>query len=104
MWKNFWKRLFSLVWNKYFLGLIVFGVWIIFFDQHNLIDRHETLKHLNQLKQDTVFYGQKIREERDKINQLKTSPANLEKFAREQYLMKAADEDVFVILKKSSSN
>ncbi len=101
--KKFWHILWKVVGNKYFLGLVVFAVWIIFFDQNNLIDRNETRKRLNQLKQDTMFYRDKIREEKEKINQLQTSPANLEKFAREQYMMKAPDEDLFVILKKDKA-
>lgn len=100
MGKKIWTLIKTVVWNKYFLSLLVFGAWILFFDQHNLLDRLTTKKHLGELVADTVFYNQKIREEREKIRQLQTSPANLEKFAREQYLMKAADEDVFVILKE----
>ena len=101
--KKAWHKYISFLWNKYFLGIVVFLVVIIFFDQHNLIDRIETKKHLEQLQQDTLFYRQKIREEREMIQQLQTSPANLEKFAREHYLMKAADEDIFIILKKGET-
>jgi cell division protein FtsB len=32
--------------------------------------------------------------------ELQTNDNNLEKFAREQYFMKASDEDVFVIVEK----
>jgi cell division protein DivIC len=103
MTKKFWHIVWNVLRNKFFLGLVVFTVWIVFFDQNNLIDRNETKKKLNQLKQDTSFYRDKIREEKEKINQLQTSPANLEKFAREQYLMKAPDEDLFIILKKDQA-
>jgi cell division protein FtsB len=58
---------------------------------------------LDQLKKDTVFYREKIRDDREKIKLLKTNPQNLERFAREQYLMKAPDEEVFVILKKGQT-
>lgn len=37
------------------------------------------------------------------IKLLKTNPQNLEQFAREKYLMKAPDEEIFVILKKGQS-
>lgn len=89
--------------NKYFLSLVLFSVWVIFFDQHNLVDRYKSKQHLNQLKSDTVFYQQKIRKDRETMKLLKTNPQNLERFAREQYRMKAPDEEVFVILKKGQT-
>lgn len=98
--KKFWHTILSLLVNKYFISLVIFLVLIIFFDQHNLVDRYKSKEHLNQLKQDTLFYREKIRKDREAIKLLKTNPENLEKFAREKYMMKAPDEDVFVILKK----
>ena len=35
------------------------------------------------------------------MEELKTNPKNLEKFAREKYLMKKDNEDIFVIVKKN---
>jgi cell division protein DivIC len=93
----------SILVNKYFLSLVVFSVWIFFFDQHNLVDRFKSKKHLDQLKNDTVFYQKKIRSDRESIKLLKTNPQNLERFAREKYLMKAPDEEVFVILEKGKT-
>lgn len=89
--------------NKYFLCLVGFSVWIIFFDQHNMVDRYKSKQRLDQLKADTVFYQGKIRKDREAIKLLKTNPQNLERFARERYRMKAPDEDVFVILKKGQT-
>ncbi|MCK9327462.1 MAG: septum formation initiator family protein [Bacteroidales bacterium] len=100
MQKSFFHTLWSVVSNKYLIALIVFGVWIVFFDQHNLVDRHKTKGKLIALKSDTTYYYNKIQEDLELIKELKTSPENLEKFAREQYLMKRPDEDVFIILKK----
>ena len=101
--RKFWHIVYSILTNKYLLVFAVFAVWIIFFDQHNLVDRYKSKEHLNQLKQDTVFYQKKIRSDREKMRLLKTNPQNLERFAREQYLMKAPDEEVFIILKKGQT-
>ena len=98
--KKFWPTVFAILVNKYFISLVLFSIWVVFFDQHNLVDRFKSKEHLSQLKMDTVFYRDKIRNDREKIKLLKTNPQNLERFAREQYLMKAPDEEVFVILKK----
>jgi cell division protein FtsB len=99
--KKFWHTVLSLVVNKYFISLVIFAIWIIFFDQHNLVDRYKSKQHLDQLKKDTVFYRERIRNDREMIKLLKTNPQNLERFAREKYMMKAPDEEVFVILKKN---
>ena len=40
----------------------------------------------------------KIEEDRKRIQELKTNNDNLEKFAREQYLMKKDNEDIFIIV------
>jgi cell division protein FtsB len=44
-----------------------------------------------------MFYEEKIREDRAKLEELESNPANLEKFARENYLMKKDNEDIFII-------
>jgi hypothetical protein len=36
----------------------------------------------------------------ERLGELKTSSKNLEKFAREQFLMKKKNEDIFVIIEK----
>ena len=44
----------------------------------------------------TIF--NKIEVDKSKLKELKTDNHNLEKFAREQYRMKKADEDLYIIL------
>ena len=36
------------------------------------------------------------------MNELRTNPSNLEKFAREKYLMKKDNEEIFVIVKDTA--
>jgi len=82
------------------LTFLIFAVWLIIFDQHNLIDRYKSHRNLNQLKKDSLYYHHKILTDRQSIKLLETDKKSLEKFARERYLMKAPDEDIFVIIKK----
>jgi cell division protein DivIC len=56
------------------------------------------MKELNKLKNDREYYIQKIEDDKRKIHELKTDNDNLEKFAREQYRMKKADEDIYIVL------
>ena len=84
--------------NKYVLTASIFLVWLLIFDQNNLTDRRKSSREYNQLLQERDYYLNKIQEDKRRINELKTDNDNLEKFAREQYLMKKDNEDIFVIV------
>ena len=84
--------------NKYILTVLIFGLWLLLFDQNNLAERRKSTHEYNQLLQEKDFYQKKIEEDRKRINELKTNNDNLEKFAREQYLMKKDNEDIFIIV------
>jgi cell division protein DivIC len=84
--------------NKYLLTIIIFVAWVILFDSNNLIARFREMKELRKLRSEREYYQMKIESDRKKLNELKTDNNNLEKFAREQYRMKKADEDLYIIL------
>ena len=95
------KKILSLFKNKYFLSIVVFFIWLLIFDQNNLIDRVSNIHKLNQLEKEKKYYLHKIEQDEKRMNELKTDKKNLEKFAREQYLMKKDNEDIFVIVDKN---
>lgn len=94
------KKLINIIKNKYLLTFLIFFVWLLVFDQHNLIDRYKTRQYLNKLVQDTTHYYDNIIKDQEVIDLMQTDRDNLEKFAREKYMMKADDEDIFIIIKK----
>lgn len=57
-------------------------------------------KKSKNLKKEKAYYQRKIEEDSRKMEELLSNKKNLEKFAREQYLMKKPDEDLFVIVKE----
>ena len=83
--------------NKYVLTLLVFIVWLLVFDRNNLIDRGKYLRALDEMETQKIYYIEKIRHDSARLYELKTDANNLEKFAREQYLMKKENEEIFVI-------
>jgi len=91
------KRLKSIFLNKYLIVLVVFTVFITFFDEHNLIDRFNTFRKIKSLEKEQQFYHDEIEATKKKKNELESNNENLEKFAREQYLMKKSNEDIFII-------
>ena len=68
------------------------------FDQNNLNERRKNNRDYNQLIRERDYFQNKIEENRKRILELKTNNDNLEKFAREQYLMKKDNEDIFIIV------
>jgi cell division protein DivIC len=84
--------------NKYILTAIGFTVWILFFDSRDFITSHfREREELNKLEQSKKYYEQQITTTKQELEQLKSNPAILEKYAREKYLMKRDNEDLFLI-------
>jgi cell division protein DivIC len=96
------KRFFIRIWpwlrNKYVLTITVFAIWMLFFDQNNLVDRIQMKSEINQLEEDRAFYLEQIKADSARLHELTTDRDNLEKYAREQFLMKKSNEDVFVVI------
>jgi cell division protein DivIC len=84
--------------NKYLLTSVLFVLWMLMFDQNNLNERRKNNRDYNQLIRERDYFQAKIEENRKRIQELKTNDDNLEKFAREQYLMKKDNEDIFIIV------
>jgi cell division protein DivIC len=95
--QEIWKRILPWVRNKYILTLFVFLLWLIIFDRSNWFDMIGELRNIHNLENEKEYYQKKIDSDAQKLNELKTNDENLEKFAREQYLMKKPNEEIFVI-------
>jgi len=95
-----WKKILPIVKNKYIITISIFIIWLLFIDHNNLIDRIKEVHHLRQLEKDKKYYIERIDKDSKRLEQLKTNNKNLEKFAREQYLMKKENEEIFVIVEK----
>ena len=94
------RRKYRFLRNKYFVTAFLFIIWVAFFDENNLVERFQNMREMHKLKEEKAYYHEMIKEDATRLKELKTNNDNLEKFAREQYLMKKDDEDVFVIVKK----
>jgi cell division protein DivIC len=84
--------------NKYILTAGAFAVWMLFFDNRDVITTH--FRHraeLNRLEESRAYYQNEINTTKKELDQLKSDPRVLEKYAREKYRMKKDDEDLFVI-------
>ena len=84
--------------NRYLLTAAFFVVWILFFDSRDLITSHfRERSELQKLQESKRYYEQQIALTKRELEQLKTNPAVLERYARERFLMKKGNEDLFRI-------
>ena len=95
-------RLLDLIRNKYFIAGIAFLTWMLFFDRNDLMSQYEYRTQLNKLEAEKEFYLKQTEKAVKDLNELTTDKVKLEKFAREKYLMKKKNEDVFVIIKEEA--
>lgn len=92
------KRLLDLVRNKYFLVTLAFAIWMIFFDKNDLYSQYQYSQQLSKLKSERDFYQKETAQVTKDLDELTSNKAKLEKFAREKYLMKKENEDIFVVV------
>lgn len=107
MWKNLQKRISKLPWwitNPFFITTVVFSVWMVFFDESNLITQYRKHCELSALLEKRKYYRDQIKETNKAFSELNSNPATQEKFAREHYWMKRDNEDVFVIVEDKATN
>ncbi|MFN0730088.1 FtsB family cell division protein [Polaribacter gochangensis] len=82
--------------NRYVIILIVFSIWMLFFDENSYLVHREFNKEIDELETAIEFYKKKIEEDKLTIKNLDDS-LQIERFAREQYLMKKKNEDIYII-------
>ena len=84
--------------NRYFYTGLLFVVWMVFFDQENIVEQLNLSSQLNELEDQKEFYQDEIKANTDAINVLENDTVRLEKYAREKYYMKKDGEDIFVLV------
>tara|TARA_Y100000739_G_scaffold35968_1_gene27434 strand:+ start:187 stop:501 length:315 start_codon:yes stop_codon:yes gene_type:complete len=87
--------------NKYLIAIVLFIVWITFFDNFNIIKQSKIKKNIKQLEENKKFYIQEITKDSSEYYDLLNDAEKREKFAREKFLMKKEDEDVYIIRRKN---
>ncbi len=90
------KKSFRLIKNKYFLSTLILLVILIVFEDTNIYRQFKSLNKLSELQEANDLKRIEIEEIKVKIKELTTNPEELEKFARETYRMKKANEVIFL--------
>ena len=83
--------------NKYFISFAAFCVVILFLDKNDIFSQYNRYKELGQLQQSKKYFISQIASERKDLEALESTPAAVEKVAREKYFMKRDNEEIFLI-------
>ncbi|MFH1001582.1 MAG: septum formation initiator family protein [Bacteroidota bacterium] len=86
--------------NKYFIASFIFVLWILFFDEYSLIAHKKNVSQLKNLIEQQNYYKEKIKADEQKLIELNSGNAELEKYAREQFYMSKPDEDLYIVTKE----
>lgn len=98
------KKLFELIKNKFFISGMAFLVWMLFFDRNDLSAQYEYRNEVNKLEEEKAFYVREIAKADIELKELTTNLNSLEKFARERYLMKRENEDIYVVIDETNKD
>ena len=88
--------------NKYLIILILFLIWIAFIDNNNLIKQYKFKQNIKSLEEKKQFYINEIYNDSIELSDIINDSNKREKFAREKFLMKKENEDIYIIRKKEN--
>ena len=100
--KNIIEKLPKPLKNKYLILFLFFILWIIFIDDYNLINQSKIKSKVEDLKKQKEFYITEIKSDSTELYKLQNDPDEQEKFAREKFLMKKENEEIFIIREKQN--
>ena len=94
---------FNLPWylkNKYTLTLFLLFTWVLLFDNFDLLTVIKMRIEIHKKEKEIEHLQTLIDRDKENYKELTSDKEELEKFARENYLMKKENEDIFILLPK----
>ncbi len=99
------KQFASMLGMKRFLGLTAYQIVILaglvvmlfFLSDSSVTKRIRYETQIRDLESQIEYYQKLTESDREKLHELRSNDEDLEKFARENYLMKKENEDVFIV-------
>ncbi len=79
------------------IGLLIL-VYMSFFDVNSFQNHFKLNRIIRKLEKQKAFYQGEIEKDSIALSELTSDPSHIEKFAREKYLMKRDNEDVFIVV------
>lgn len=82
--------------NKYVITIAVFLVIIVFLDENNLVRRFKYVHEESLLREEIDKYRKEYEDNTRRLKELAVDSGAIERIAREKYLMKKPNEDIYV--------
>lgn len=92
------KKIRNFVRNKYYLVSFIFVIYLLFIDEYSVVSHFQNKTHLREIKSQNEYYRKQIQNDRQKLEEINAEQKDLEKFAREHFLLSKPDEDVFIVV------
>ena len=90
------SKLIKFIKSTYGIILILFIIWMIFFDSNSLLVHNDLNNDINKLNEQKSYYSSEIDKDKKELKMIQTD-TGLEKYAREKLYMKKDNEDIFII-------
>lgn len=90
------SKWFKIISSTYLLILLLFAVWMLFFDTNSYFIHKELNDEIKALEQTKEFYKEETAKDKVFIEKMKDS-GEIEKYAREKYYLKKENEDIYII-------
>lgn len=84
--------------NRYVLAVTVLLAWIAVFSESDLWTTWKNHRALHRMEEQSEWYAKEITRTKEQLDEIHSDKRLLEKFARERYLMKRDNEDIFVLV------
>jgi cell division protein FtsB len=84
--------------NRYGLAAAFFAAWMGIFSDNDLWTLWKNKRELSRMREQSAWYAREIARTKEQLAEINSDTELLEKFARERYLMKRDNEDIFVLV------
>jgi alpha-N-acetylglucosamine transferase len=91
------NRLFKILLNKYVITILFFALLLLFSPDNNIIYYNKVKKQYQEIEQKKDFILDEIKQDSIRNADLEKNIKAKEKYGREKYLMKAENEDIYII-------
>ncbi len=95
------KKWFKIISNTYVLILLLFIVWMLFFDTNSYLIHKELDEDTKALEESKERFKNETLKDKEFIKKMEDS-LEMEKFAREKYYLKKDNEEIFIIENEDS--
>lgn len=82
--------------NKYVITLGIFALIVLFLDENSMLKRMQLNQEESDLREEIAKYRSEFDESTRLLNEITADSVAIEQVARERYMMKLPEEDIYV--------